>query len=256
MRVELICADVFDPHLGLLARGPVDHVIGDPPYRSKVHRRHRTARMGAGGVTAEQDLGFEALTPEVRRRAAETIASVVRRWVVLFSDLEGAGAWSDELEAAGLEAIQVGIWLKTNAMPQFTGTRPASPAEALVVAHAKNGGRPRAKRWNGGGRPLCYRGPSPRRRGAGPGHPTQKPLWLMEAILREFSDPGECVADPFAGSGTTLVAAARMGRAAWGWERDARWAQVGAERVATTRPQLDLLEAHQSVGKQLRLEVS
>ncbi|MEX1365197.1 MAG: DNA methyltransferase [Nannocystaceae bacterium] len=257
MQVELICADAFDPQLGLVAHGEVDHVVGDPPYSGKVHRGHRSTRKGAGGVRAEQDLGFEALTPAVRRRTAEAIAAVVRRWVVLFSDLEGAGAWCDELRAAGLEPVQVGVWLKSNPTPQLTGTRPASPGEALVVAHAMNGRRPMAKRWNGGGRALSYRGPSERgsRRRGVPRHPTQKPLWLMEALLRELTDPGERVADPFAGSGTTLVAAARMGRAARGWERAERWAAVGRRRLATVRPQLELAVPRAGVvGVQLGLE--
>lgn len=254
MPVELIHADAFDPQLGLVAHGLVDHVVADPAYGSKVHTRHRTTRKGAGGVRAEQDLGFEALTPDVRRRAAEAFAAVVRRWVVVFSDLEGAGAWCDDLAAAGLEPVQVGLWVKTNATPQLVGDRPASPGEALVVAHAKNGRRPKAKRWNGGGRPLLYRGPSPRARGGGRRHPTAKPLWLMEAVLRELTDPGELVADPFAGSGTTLVAALRLGRHARGWERVEQWARVGWRRLARTRPQLDLLERPAVRAQQLKLE--
>lgn len=241
MQVELICADAFDPKLGLVAHGPVDHVVADPAYGHKVHTRHRTTRKGTGGARAEQSLGFEALTPDVRRRAAEAFAAVVRRWVVVFSDLEGTGAWCDDLAAAGLEPVQVGLWVKTNATPQLVGDRPASPGEALVVAHAKNGRRPKAKRWNGGGRPLLYRGPTERTRGACR-HPTAKPLWLMEAVLRELTDLGELVADPFAGSGTTLVAAVRLGRAARGWERVEPWARAGQRRLAKTRPQLDLLE--------------
>lgn len=254
MQVELICADAFDPTLGLVAHGPVDHIVADPPYSDKVHTRHRTSRKGAGGVAASQDLGFVALTPAVRRRAAEAFASVVRRWVVVFSDLEGAGAWCDDLEAAGLEPIQVGLWVKTNATPQFRGDRPASAGEALVVAHAKRGRRPMAKRWNGGGRPLMYRGPTERARGREPKHPTQKPLWLMEAVLREFTDPGDVVADPFAGSGTTLVAAVHLGRAAHGWERKEGWARTARQRVARARPQLDLLESAGIAAQQLGLE--
>ncbi|MGA9114049.1 MAG: site-specific DNA-methyltransferase [Candidatus Dormiibacterota bacterium] len=44
------------------------------------------------------------------------------------------------------------------------------------------------------------------------GYPTQKPLRLLERIVRASSNPGDLVADFFAGSGTTAVAAARLGR--------------------------------------------
>lgn len=43
-------------------------------------------------------------------------------------------------------------------------------------------------------------------------HPTQKPVELMEYLIEKFSDPGMIVLDPFAGSGTTAVAAERTGR--------------------------------------------
>lgn len=45
------------------------------------------------------------------------------------------------------------------------------------------------------------------------GYPTQKPLKLLERIVRASSEPGALVVDPFCGSGTTLVAAAKLGRA-------------------------------------------
>ncbi|MDQ3528639.1 MAG: site-specific DNA-methyltransferase [Actinomycetota bacterium] len=44
------------------------------------------------------------------------------------------------------------------------------------------------------------------------GYPTQKPVKLLERIVRASSDPGELVADFFGGSGTTGVAAKRLGR--------------------------------------------
>jgi len=48
------------------------------------------------------------------------------------------------------------------------------------------------------------------------GYPTQKPLKLLERIVRASSREGGLVVDPFCGSGTTLVAAARLGRAVAG----------------------------------------
>jgi site-specific DNA-methyltransferase (adenine-specific) len=44
------------------------------------------------------------------------------------------------------------------------------------------------------------------------GYPTQKPVRILERIVRVHSDPGDLVVDPFAGSGTTGEAAARLGR--------------------------------------------
>lgn len=64
------------------------------------------------------------------------------------------------------------------------------------------------------------------------GYPTQKPLKLLDRIVRATSDEGSLVLDPFAGSGTTLVAAAAAKRRFAGCD-------VGELAIATTRARLD-----------------
>lgn len=49
-------------------------------------------------------------------------------------------------------------------------------------------------------------------------HPTQKPLGLLKQLIELFTDPGDVVIDPVAGSGSTLVAAEQLGRKAYGFE--------------------------------------
>lgn len=49
-------------------------------------------------------------------------------------------------------------------------------------------------------------------------HPTQKSVPLLEQLIRLFTDPGDVVIDPCAGSGTTLLAARNLGRRAYGFE--------------------------------------
>lgn len=49
-------------------------------------------------------------------------------------------------------------------------------------------------------------------------HPTQKPVALLERLIEIFTDKGDVVIDPCAGSGSTLLAAAQMGRKAYGFE--------------------------------------
>lgn len=49
-------------------------------------------------------------------------------------------------------------------------------------------------------------------------HPCQKPVPLLERLIEIFTDKGDVVIDPCAGSGTTLLAAAQMGRKAYGFE--------------------------------------
>lgn len=49
-------------------------------------------------------------------------------------------------------------------------------------------------------------------------HPTQKPVELLKTLIEIFTDPGDVVIDPVAGSGSTLIAAERLGRKAYGFE--------------------------------------
>jgi DNA modification methylase len=70
----------------------------------------------------------------------------------------------------------------------------------------------------------------------GESHPTVKPLALMRWLVRLVTPPGGTVLDPFAGSGSTLVAAAMEGFHAIGIEADERWCRGSAKRVAEIPP--------------------
>jgi site-specific DNA-methyltransferase (adenine-specific) len=49
-------------------------------------------------------------------------------------------------------------------------------------------------------------------------HPTQKPVGLLERLIKIFTDEGEVVIDPVAGSGSTILAAINCNRSAYGFE--------------------------------------
>jgi site-specific DNA-methyltransferase (adenine-specific) len=75
------------------------------------------------------------------------------------------------------------------------------------------------------------------------GYPTQKPIKLLDRIVRASSRSGDLVIDPFCGSGTTLVAAARAGRAFAGCDVGELAVQTAARRLRA-----------EGVGFDLRLE--
>lgn len=62
-------------------------------------------------------------------------------------------------------------------------------------------------------------------------HPTQKPLELMRWLVLTYTNPGELVLDPFAGSGSTLAACCETGRRAIGIERDEGYIGVIQKRI-------------------------
>ena len=59
-----------------------------------------------------------------------------------------------------------------------------------------------------------------------------KPVWLMRALIRDYSEPGDLVCDPFAGFGTTLLAAAIEGRRSVGCEVNAKRREDAKLRIA------------------------
>jgi site-specific DNA-methyltransferase (adenine-specific) len=67
------------------------------------------------------------------------------------------------------------------------------------------------------------------------GHPTQKPVDLIERIIRSSSKPGEWIVDPFLGSGTTAVAAEKWGRKWTGIELSEDYLTLANDRIQRQR---------------------
>ena len=66
------------------------------------------------------------------------------------------------------------------------------------------------------------------------GYPTQKPLALLERIIKASSNEGDTVLDPFCGSGTTLVAAERLGRKGVGIDANPQAVAITRDRLEKT----------------------
>jgi len=64
-------------------------------------------------------------------------------------------------------------------------------------------------------------------------HPCEKPAALLEHVIKTSSRPGDLILDPFLGSGSTGVAAVKLGRRFVGCDIDRHWVDVAAERIAS-----------------------
>ena len=229
MSFDLRLGSCLDAATGLaaMAAQSIDVTIMDPPYEAEAHTKMRRAMAGLKGEDREvtaADLPFPAITEAERMAVAAEVARVTSRWILVFCQVEGAPKWARALEAAGAQYVRTMVWVKPDGQPQLTGDRPGMGYESIVVAHRK--GR---KRWNGGGRTgvFVYN----KSDGSRHPHPTTKPQPLMRELVSLFSDPGEIVLDPFAGSGSTGVACGMLGRRFLGWELSPEYHAIAMRRL-------------------------
>ena len=78
-------------------------------------------------------------------------------------------------------------------------------------------------------------------------HPTMKPVELFEFFINNHTQQGEMVLDPFLGSGTTAVAALKLGRHFLGFEIEEKYCAIARERIALVEAQPNLFEAKKPV---------
>jgi 16S rRNA G966 N2-methylase RsmD len=220
--------------LPALPEQSVAHIITDPPYDARTTANMRTHKgASVPGVTTRQmrsaGLAKHGGTRRIlvpfsafeRYELVDEFLRIAQRWVIAFCAMEQLGHYQ---VAAGEAWVRSGCWHCPDKAPQFTGDRPAQACEGVAIMHRR--GR---KRWNGGGSRAFWQ--YPRVQSKNRVHPTQKPLELMLSLVEKFTDPGDIVLDPFCGSGTTGVAALRMGRRFLGIEAESGYARAARERL-------------------------
>lgn len=70
-----------------------------------------------------------------------------------------------------------------------------------------------------------------------PDHPSPKPIKAMKALIERLTKPDDIILDPFAGSGTTLVAAEEMGRRYLGFEISEQYCKIANRRLDAAKRQ-------------------
>lgn len=195
--------------------GSIDMILTDPPYGIGWKNAQRTTIQNdsPGGLHVVEDI-VRQCQPLLRPGGAALWFAAGGRPLLL-------SQWTSLLENSGLEIDDLLIWRKPG---MAFGSRYRRTYETIIVTHAPGG----PLRWFGDhSQPDVI--DAPRGRSIA-GHPTPKPIVLLERLIRLHSLPGETILDPFAGTGSTLAAAANCGRRAIGIEIDLRWAAEASRR--------------------------
>lgn len=221
-----------------LADVECDALIVDAPYSERTHAKQRHGRRDGGQWAHGSDrwassrgISYGHWSPDDVAGFVEYFAPRTRGWFVSLTDSELYPAWRDALRAAGryvfapLACVQIGMNCR------LSGDGPSSWTVWGVVARP-----PSLYKW--GTLPGAYVGypwdagqnssTASRRTGV----VGSKPLWLMRALVRDYSRPGDLICDPCAGGGTTLLAARAEGRRAVGAEMDEAHYRLARARLA------------------------
>lgn len=219
--------DVLGPH--------VDAVITDPPYSARTHEGHdggtdmanrksgwmRKSAKRIDTPRPRRELSYKHWTRDDVQEFVEFWAPLNRGWFVCFSDSDLCQDWRRAFESVGLTGFQPIPALMPGMTVRMAGDGPSSWCVYANVA------RPKAlHRW--GTLPGGYHG----KPDSGGGHIGGKPEWLMRALVRDYTRPGDLVCDPCAGYGTTAIAALGMGRWFVGAEVDPGTHAAALRRIA------------------------
>jgi len=188
-------------------------------------------------------INYACWTPDDVRAFVGHWSPRTRGWMVSITDDGLQQTWKDAMEATGRYVFAAVPWVAPGSRVRIVGDGPSSWTCWIIVGRPRKGsdrdGRPYSK-W--GTLPGAYVITSDRG-----SHIGGKPLALMEALVRDYSRPGDLVCDPCAGYGTTLAAALRQGRRAIGSEMDPETHARGLEYLDRNGRARDLFEAVEQV---------
>lgn len=208
----------------------VDHVICDPPYDERTH-------AGAKSTATESGMLGIDFSPLIDLAFLVEAFRIARQWVVCFCALEQLG---DYARAVGRKRwVRAGIWNRESGTAFARADRPFQGAEGIAVMSAA-----RVKVFPAQAKRAVWTSTTARA-GDDREHPTQKPNSLMLELVEDFTLPGDTILDSHAGSGTTGVAALRLGRSFIGIEKDPKYADIARQRLAAEDRGLTLQAARQ-----------
>lgn len=224
----------------------VDLIFADPPYNLQLQGElYRPNQTKVDGVDDKWDQfssfeEYDQFTHDWLKGCKRVLKKDSTIWVIgSYHNIFRVGKIMQDL---GFWTLNDVVWIKTNPMPNFRGTRFNNAQETLIWAaksqkskytfhykSMKSFGDDKQMRsdWH---IPICN-GKERIKLNGEKAHSTQKPEALLYRIIVATSNPGDIVLDPFMGSGTTGAVAKKLGRNFIGIEKEDVYIKIANERI-------------------------
>lgn len=234
----------------------VELIFADPPYNLQLQKElYRPNQTRVNGVSDRWDKfnSFEEYDKFTRewltecRRVLKVDGSI---WVIgSYHNIFRVGKIMQDI---GFWILNDIIWIKTNPMPNFRGTRFNNAQETLIWAsnnqNSKYTFHYKSMKSSGDDKqaqsywhiPICNGNERIKINGQ-KAHSTQKPEALLFRVILSTSNVGDTVLDPFMGSGTTGAVAKKLQRTFIGVEKEPRYVKIANERIKQVVPLADEL---------------
>lgn len=236
---EIHCADSADL-IKTIPDASVDLILTDPPYNLGTY--------STGNIKVDWRADFnndiaawdnETFDPAAWLREFKRILKPTGN-IFAFTSYNLLGEWHRAFDPE-FDTFQFMVWHKTNPAPKLRKAGFLNSCELIVAMWNKG------HTWNFGKQnemhnfietPICMG----RERLKDPKHPTQKPVAVLEHILKIASNPGDLIFDPFMGVGSTGIAALDMNRRFLGADKEFAYVQASKKRIEelTGEPMQDI----------------
>ncbi len=225
----------------------VDMIFADPPYNLQLGGE--LTRPDNSRVTGVVDNWDKFVSQEDYDLFTKTWLMAARRVLKDDGTIWVIGSYhcifriGTILQDLGFWILNDIVWVKSNPMPNFKGTRFTNAHETLIWAakcpkckytfnyeamKAFNDDKQMRSDWE---IPICLGNERIKGDDGEKAHSTQKPEALLYRVILSSTKPGDVVLDPFLGTGTTMAVAKKLGRSSIGIEKDKSYVKVAQKRL-------------------------
>lgn len=218
------CGDAYEL-IKTIPDSSVDLIVTDPPYQIDSLQGGNN-RLGRSIMSVSSELGEKSLDKGIDESILDEFMRVMKKPnIYIWMNLKQLYQYLDYFVGRHGLNWNLIVWNKANAMPLcggkymndceycayfYKGIRQNTTYDTAKTVYVTNINMEDKKLY---------------------GHPTIKPIEIIRNLISNSSDPGDVVLDPFAGSGTTLVAAKELGRDYIGFEIDEGFHRIATDRI-------------------------